>query len=259
MPLRNDRTAWTLILLVSLISVPISRAASGGAASAAIDAAVSDPARPESDRERDAERKPREMLKLALVKPGESIAELMPGGGYFTRLFSKVVGPGGHVYALVPAPAPDAPANTPDYAARVKAIAADPAYSNVSVLVEPFAALKTPTPVGLVWTSQNYHDLHNRKDLDVAQVNRAIFATLKPGGLYIVLDHAAAAGSGTEATSTLHRIDPAVVKSEVLAAGFKFLNSIDLLRDTNDDHSLKVFDPAIRGHTDQFILVFRKP
>jgi predicted methyltransferase len=258
MPLRKYTTASTLILLASLISVPLSRAAVSSAASAAIEAAVSDPGRPEADRERDAVRKPREMLELALVKPGESIAELMPGGGYFTRLFSKVVGPGGHVYALVPAPAPDAPANAPDYAAKVKAIAADPAYSNVTVLIEPFGELKTPTPVGLVWTSQNYHDLHNRKDLDIAQVNRAIYASLKPGGLYIVLDHAAAAGSGLEATSTLHRIDPAVVKREVSAAGFNFLNSIDLLRDTNDDHSLKVVDPAIRGHTDQFIFVFRK-
>jgi predicted methyltransferase len=259
MPLATNGTAWSTILLASLLAVPISHAASSAASAAAISAAIADPGRPADDRERDSVRKPREMLELAHVKPGQSIAELMPGGGYFTRLFSKVVGASGHIYALVPAPAPNAPANAPDFAAKVKALAAEPGYSNVTVLVEPFNELTTPTPVDLVWTSQNYHDLHNRPDLDLSKINRAIFASLKPGGLYIVLDHAAAAGSGTEATSTLHRIDPAAVKSEVLAAGFKFLNSLDLLRDTSDDHSLKVFDPAIRGRTDQFILVFRKP
>lgn len=256
---RKHLTFWGLILLVSVPVVPVVRAAGSPGASEAIDAAVADPGRPEADRERDAARKPREMLELARVRPGESIAELMPGGGYFTRLFSKVVGPSGHVYALVPAPPPNAPANAPDRAAQVRAIAADPAYGNVTVLVQPFNELKTPAPVDLVWTSQNYHDLHNRPDLDLATINRAILATLKPGGLYIVLDHAAAAGSGTEATSTLHRIDPEVVHREVLAAGFKLVNRSDLLRDTQDDHSLKVFDPAIRGHTDQFIYVFRKP
>jgi predicted methyltransferase len=261
MLLRDGRIVPVLILLVPLWVVPAAHAAGGSAsaAGAAIAAAIADPARPAADRERDPERKPREMLELAHVKPGERIAELMPGGGYFTRLFSKAVGPSGHVYALVPAPAPDAPADAPDFAARAKAIAADPAYANVTVLVLPFNELKLPQPVDLVWTSQNYHDLHNRKDLDPVTIDRALYAALKPGGSYIVLDHAAAAGSGTEATSTLHRIDPAAVKREVLAAGFKFVNSSDLLRDVNDDHSLKVFDPAIRGRTDQFILVFRKP
>lgn len=252
-------TARGFILLVSILLVPISHAAGSAAAGAAIAAAIADPDRPAADRERDETRKPREMLELARVHPGESIAELMPGSGYFTRLFSKVAGSGGHVYALVPAPPRDAPANAPDRAAAVKELAAQPAYSNVTVLVEPFNELTTPAPVDLVWTSQNYHDLHNRADLEVARINRAIFAALKPGGLYIVLDHAAAAGSGTEATSTLHRIDPEVVRREVLAAGFKLLNRSDLLRNTEDDHSLKVFDPAIRGHTDQFIFVFRKP
>lgn len=264
MTLRNRLS--TLILLVSSLAVSLglafgvpAAAYGAGSAGAAIGAAVDDANRPAADRDRDAERKPREMLELAHVKPGERIAELMPGGGYFTRLFSKAVGPTGHVYALVPAPAPDAPANAPDRAAAARALAAEPAYSNVTVLVEPFNTLTTPEPVDLVWTSQNYHDLHNRQDLDPQTIDRALLAALKPGGTFVVLDHAAAAGSGVEATSTLHRIDPAVVKREALAAGFRFVNSSDLLRNTNDDHSLKVFDPAIRGHTDQFILIFRKP
>ena len=159
--------------------------------------AISDPGRPAADTERDANRKPAETLLFAGIAPGEQIAELFPGGGYFTRIMSKAVGSTGHIYALVPAPPPDAPANTPDFAARVKAIAADPKYSNVSVVSEPFATLKTPAPVDLVWTSQNYHDLHNFPGLDVGVFNQMVFEALKPGGIYLILDHAAEAGAGT--------------------------------------------------------------
>ena len=98
---------------------------------------------------------------LPASSPAIKIAELLPGGGYFTRIISKTVGSSGHVYALVPAPSPECAADAPDFSARVKALAADPNYSNVSVVVEPFGQLKTPVPVDLVWTSQNYHDLHN--------------------------------------------------------------------------------------------------
>src|SRR6202167_1681589 len=132
-----------------------------------IAAAVADANRPDADKQRDANRKPAETLAFTGVKSGEQIAELLPGGGYYTRIFSKAVGGSGHVYALVPAPLPDAPADAPDFSARVKAIAADPNYSNVSVVVEPFAGLKTPEPVDLVWTSQNYHDLHNFPGLNL--------------------------------------------------------------------------------------------
>src|SRR5271166_5347486 len=171
-----------------------------------IAAAVADPNRPATDKDRDANRKPVETLAFAGVKPGDQVAELLPGGGYFTRLFSKVVGPSGHVYALVPAPSPNAPADMPDFAARVKAIAADPNYSNVSVVVEPFSQLKAPVPVDLVWTSQNYHDLHNFPGLDLVVFNQMVFEALKPGGIYLILDHATAEGAGASETSTLHRI-----------------------------------------------------
>ncbi len=224
-----------------------------------IAAAIADPNRPAADRERDAGRKPAETVEFAGIKPGDQIAELLPGGGYFTRIFSKVVGDAGHVYALVPAPRADAPASTPDFAARVKALAADPNYSNVSVVVEPFSQLKTPVPVDLVWTSQNYHDLHNFPGLDLVVFNQMVFDALKPGGIYLILDHATAEGAGASETSTLHRIDPETVKKEVLAAGFAFVGSSNLLRQTADTHTLKIFDPSIRGRTDQFILKFRKP
>jgi len=224
-----------------------------------LSAAVADPGRPAADTERDANRKPAETLLFAGIAPGQQIAELLPGGGYFTRIMGKAVGPSGHIYALVPAPSPDAPANTPDFAARVKALAADPNYSNVSVIVEPFAQLKMPVPVDMVWTSQNYHDLHNFPGLDITVFNQMVFEALKPGGTYFILDHATEPGAGSSQTGTLHRIDPETVKREVLAAGFVFAGSSNLLRQPGDPHTAKVFDPSIRGRTDQFILKFRKP
>jgi predicted methyltransferase len=235
----------------------------GGANAAAIPdniaAAIADSNRPAADKDRDANRKPGETLAFTGVKPGAQVAELLPGGGYFTRLFSKAVGSGGHVYALVPARQPDAPADAPDFAARVKALAADPNYSNVSVVVEPFSQLGVPSPVDLVFTSQNYHDLHNLPGLDLGIFNKMVFDDLKPGGIYLILDHTAEPKSAGRDTKTLHRIDPETVKQEVLAAGFKFVGSSEILRQPADTHALKVFDPAVRGNTDQFILKFRKP
>jgi predicted methyltransferase len=224
-----------------------------------ISAAVADANRPDADKQRDANRKPAETLAFTGVKPGEQVAELLPGGGYYTRIFSKAVGGSGHVYALVPAPLPNAPADVPDFAARVKAIAADPNYSNVSVVVEPFSQLAVPAPIDLVWTSQNYHDLHNFPGLDVGMFNKMVFDDLKPGGIYLILDHSAEAGSGLRDTKTLHRIEAETVKNEVLAAGFVFVGGSNLLHQQGDNRALKVFDPAVRGKTDQFILKFRKP
>lgn len=246
-------------LLPALAVTCFAAAATSSTVPAFLATAVADPNRPAADVARDADRKPAETLLFAGIAPGEQVAELLPGGGYFTRIMSKAVGASGHIYALVPAPRPDAAPNTPDFAARVKAIAADPAYANVSVLVEPFAQLKTPVPVDLVWTSQNYHDLHNLPGLDLAVFNQMVFDALKPGGTYLILDHATALGAGATQTSTLHRIDPQTVKREVLAAGFVYDGQSDLLRRPDDPHTAKVFDPSIRGKTDQFILKFKKP
>jgi predicted methyltransferase len=224
-----------------------------------IAAAVADSARPDADKQRDTNRKPAETLEFAGVKPGAKIAEVLPGGGYFTRIFSKAVGDKGHVYALVPERPANAPADMPDMAARVNAIAADANYSNVSVLIARLGVLAPPVPVDLVWTSLNYHDLHNVPGLDVTAFNKRMFDSLKPGGVYVVLDHSAAAGSGLRDTATLHRIDAETVKAEVTAAGFVFAGGSDLLKQTSDDRTAKVFDPAVRGKTDQFLLKFRKP
>jgi len=221
-------------------------------------AAVADKARPEADSKRDADRKPAEMLEFAGVKQGQTVVDLIPGGGYFTRLFSKAVGPKGTVYAVggPPRPVTD-PAKPPPTPAQ-DTIAADPNYSNVKSVHVPFAGgVVVPTKADVVWTSQNYHDVKNIKEVDIAVFDKSIYDALKPGGVFIVLDHAAAPGAMV--TNTLHRIDPAVVKKEVEAAGFKFEGESKLLASAADDHSKAVFDPSLRGHTDQFIYKFRKP
>ena len=222
-----------------------------------ITAAVNDAGRPDADKARDADRKPGQTLAFAGIKPGEKVADFLPGGGYFTRLFAKAVGPKGHVYACLPDEVLALRATAAD---GLKALAAAPGYANVSVVQAPAGEFKASEPLALVWTSQNYHDLHNKNfGVDVAAFNKAVFAALKPGGFYIVLDHVAAADAPADVTETLHRIDPEVVKREVAAAGFKFEGASEVLKNSADDHGAKVFDPAIRGKTDQFILKFRKP
>jgi predicted methyltransferase len=118
-----------------------------------------------------------------------------------------------------------------------------------------------PSGLDAVFIRQNYHDLYDKfmGPADVPGFNKAVFAALKPGGVYVVLDHAAVAGSGIGATETLHRIDPARVKSDVLAAGFKLDGESSILANKADDHTKNVFDPSVRGHTDQFLFRFKKP
>lgn len=220
-----------------------------------ITAAVQDSARPAADKEHDANRKPAETLAFAGVKPGDWVLELAPGRGYFTRLLSAVVGAQGQVsiYTVSSPPKPDAPPPP------VVAIAADPHYANVKVVMQRLVDVKPTNSFDLVWTTQNYHDFHNIPDLDIATINHAIFAALKPGGIYFVLDHAAAAGSGTRDTNTLHRIDEEAVKQELKAAGFELVGESNILRNKDDPRTGKVFEGPIRGHTDQFVLKFRKP
>ncbi|MBO0749632.1 MAG: class I SAM-dependent methyltransferase, partial [Porphyrobacter sp.] len=201
----------------------------------------------------DANRKPAQIVAFAGVKPGDKVAELMPGGGYYTRILAKTVGPQGHVYAVVPT----AFASRPGALDGINAIAQQ--YGNVSVVTTDLAALKLPEPVDVVWTTENYHDFHNGPSANIAGLDASAFAALKPGGVFYVEDHAAAAGSGITATSTLHRIDPAAAISEVEKAGFKLDARSNLLANPQDAHDKAVFDPSIRGETDKFALRFRKP
>jgi predicted methyltransferase len=249
-----------IVSLAALLTFALASAyAAGGTLPAYLTAAVGDSARPAEDTQRDADRKPGETLAFAGVKPGEQVVELAAGGGYFTRLLSAAVGPKGKVTVIVSPPKPDAAAGAPLPGAPVRAIAADPHYANVQISVQRVAELTVPEKADLVWTTQNYHDFHNIPDVDVATINKAVFAALKPGGTYFVLDHAAEAGSGARDTNTLHRIDKATVIKEVEAAGFKLKAESGILANKDDPHTAKVFDPAIRGHTDQFVLKFTRP
>jgi predicted methyltransferase len=222
-------------------------------------AAVADPARPAADTQRDEQRKPAESMAFAGVQPKSVVIELIPGGGYYTRLLSKAVGPEGHLYAMVPAPRPDAPAGAPDRSLPIKALAADSGYRNITVQVQPLRALDLPPKADLVWTSNNYHDVHNVQGIDILAFNKSVWAALKPGGVYLVIDHAAAPDAPADVTSTLHRIRSETVIQEVSAAGFTLEAQSSVLHNAADSHELKVFDAAIQGKTDQFMLKFRKP
>jgi predicted methyltransferase len=140
-------------------------------------------------------------------------------------------------------------------------LAGSPDFRNVTGSIQPATGISAPAKADLVFTSQNYHDYPDKfmGPVDPAVFNKAVFAALKPGGIFLVIDHVAAAGSGMRDTETLHRIDPAIVKRQVTAAGFEFIGESKLLANPADDHSKAVFDKAIRGRTDQFIYKFRKP
>jgi len=244
------RTA-SMILLLALATPAVQGAAPSYAK------IVADPGRPGSDREQDGARKPAEMLAFAQVKPGMIVADLLPGGGYFTRLFSDAVGAKGKVYAWGP---DELVQRAPKAMDAVKALAADkPAHGNVEVVSTPMAKFSLPKLADAVWTSRNYHDFYNSPGADPVAFNKRVFAALKPGGEYLILDHSGAAGTGTTQTKDLHRIDPAAVKRDVEAAGFKFEAEDRALANPDDPKTGKVFDPALRGHTDQFVLRFRKP
>lgn len=251
---------WILTTASALmVATTLSMPAPAASTSKEITAALADPARPAEDRNRDANRKPAETVAFIGIKPGDKVVDLLPGGGYFTRIFSKVVGPKGQVYAVAPPKRPNAAADAPEPSAAVKTIAADPQFKNVTVSVQRPIELSLPEKVDAIWTSQNYHDIHNIPNVDMTAFNKKVFDALKPGGTYAVLDHSAEPGSEARDTSTLHRIDADLVKKEVTAAGFKFEAQSTALSNPADTRKLEVFDDSIRGKTDQFILKFRKP
>jgi predicted methyltransferase len=212
-------------------------------------AILADPIRPEADRVRDSDRRPAELVAFAGVRPGDKVAELAPGGGYFTRVLSGVVGPEGRIYAMASRASP----------ALQELAAARP---NIVVTVAEPGTIPAPEPVDMVWTTLNYHDFKNVKvegGDGAAAINAAAYRALKPGGLYLIADHDTAPGAGASQTSTLHRIEGALVRREVESAGFRLDAESDLLRHPADDHSARVQETGIRGKTDQFVLRFRKP
>jgi predicted methyltransferase len=241
--------AMTLALSVGVLGAGFATAKPThvAGASPAIAAALADKARPETDTSRDEARKPGALLAFARVHPGEKVGELLPGGGYFTRLISKIVGEKGAVYSWIPGEGPTR--GTANFK-----VVPDVNYTNVSLVRGP--AFSAPEKLDLVWTSQNYHDLHHHGG-NAEATNAAAFEALKPGGYYFVTDHAGAKGTGDSQTDALHRIDPELVKSEVAKAGFKLVGESKALANASDDHTVSVF--KIHDKTDQFVFLFQKP
>lgn len=219
-------------------------------------AALADPARPAADRDRDAARKPAELLAFAGIEPGQSVGDYVMGGGYLTRILSGAVGAAGHVYAFQPT---EFIAFRKQYGDDQSAVAA--AYANVDPVGGAFAAPAFPVPLDAIVTVQNFHDLYLKPFPEGTgdKASAALFAALKPGGTLLVVDHSAADGSGTTLSDSLHRIDKAAVVAALTKAGFVLEAESDLYKRPEDPRTANVFDPAIRGKTDQFTLRFRKP
>jgi len=247
------------ILCLAGAALMVSAAVAAPAVTAKMKAAVADSGRPAADTARDENRKPAQMLAFAGITPGKVVVDMLPGAGYFTRIFAKAVEPGGRVYAYFGV----------QYDARLKSQNKDPdnqfadleaAYKNLDVIHGPLPQFVTPEAVDIVWTSDNYHDMHNKAyDMDVNAVNKAVFKSLKPGGYYVIIDHKAADTTGDDVTETLHRIKEATVKQEVEAAGFKLVAEGHDLNAPADDGTKRVFDADVRGKTNQFMLKFQKP
>ena len=240
---------FTQLLLAVAIAAPLQ-----AIAASPISQAVADSSRPADQRSADALRKPAETLAFAGVKPGMTVGEFYPGGGYFTRMLSDVVGPAGHVYGI----------ENDRWKGAVdanKALLAEGKWKNVSMDVQPFGTVNFPKPLDMAWITQNYHDLKIAKygTVDTLAFDRAVFAALKPGGIFFILDHQGAPGLTDAEIEKLHRINRDQVIKEVTAAGFRLAGEGKFLRRPGDEHTKPIFDESIRGHTDQYALKFVKP
>ncbi|HEX7341798.1 MAG TPA: methyltransferase [Rhodanobacteraceae bacterium] len=256
-----------LMMTASMLALPLAAWAGHGPlttpaqtkAPTYVTAAINDPARKADTVDKAVRMSPQQLAQLLTftgIKPGDTVIELVPGSGYWTRLFSQMVKPGGAVYTVWPE-------QMLKYSRKSlmqwKRLAAGKHYADVRALVEPAQTVTAPAKADVVFTSDNYHDYHNIKGLSIAAFDKSVFDALKPGGLFIVIDHIAPAGSGTKDTDTFHRIDPAAVKKEIEAAGFVFAGSSPVLLNPKDPLDIAVFAKSIRGHTSQFAFRFRKP
>ncbi|MDB5460371.1 MAG: methyltransferase [Caulobacteraceae bacterium] len=253
-PIKSALLAASAALLMAG-SAMATTAAATAAVPPAVAAALADPARSPAEKARDAARKAAEVAAFTQVKPGDMVADVFPGGGYFTRIFAKIVGPAGRVYGVVRQPSKDS-----------NALGSDPAFPNIRIAAQPWEQFNPPEKLDVVFNSQFFHDLYNPEygaagggPQGAAKVHKAIFEALKPGGVYIVIDHAGRPGTGATEFSTLHRIDEPVVMKALTDAGFVLEAHSDILRNPADPRTAGVFDPSIRGNTDQFMLRFRKP
>jgi len=237
------------------------RATSEPDASAAIDSALASPDRPEADRAQDERRKAREFLNFAGIEPGMRVLDAFAASGYYTELLARTVGSEGEVIAY----------NNPAYA-RFAAKGIEARYAgnrlpNVQQITVDVDKLELPPrSLDAVIFVMSFHDLYWRPadgswtPTDPLQLLRKLHAALKVGGVVIVQDHVAApGGDAAKVVDTLHRIDPEVVRRDFKAAGFALETESPMLAHPDDDHTKGVFDPAIRGRTDQFVFKFRRP
>jgi predicted methyltransferase len=248
--MRRFAQSFAALVLVALVQ--------GGAASpkpsSIIARAVADPARPADYRAADPLRLPAQTLAFSGVRPGMVVGEFYPGGGYFTRMLSDIVGPSGHVYAIENAGWKGA-------VEADRALLAEGRWKNVSIAYEPFGTVAFTKPLDLAWVTQNYHDLKIDEygKVDTLAFDRSVYKALKPGGTFFILDHQGPASLTDDQIGKMHRINRDVVVREVTSVGFKLADEGNFLRRSSDDHSLPIFDKAVQGHTDQYALKFVKP
>lgn len=228
---------------LSLLSAAI--AGCGASTGADYKTIVTDANRPASERELDAARKPDQVMGFYGVKRGDKVADLLAGRGYYTVILSQIVGPEGVVYSTNPS-------ERGEWSDRFK----KPPYTNVRTVVGPLDKLALPQDGSLdfVLTHLNYHDLPRPVR---AGMNKLVFATLKKGGIYGVVDHSAREGSGDSDANTLHRIDKQLVIKEVTEAGFKLAGEGNMLSRTDDKRDFNIF--KVRNQDDRFVLKFVKP
>jgi predicted methyltransferase len=225
-----------------------------GAAQPDLRAILADTSRPQEDRDGDAGRHPEEVIRFFGIERGDRVADLLAGGGYWTRILVPLVGQSGRVYA----------GNNPFFAEYYQkafdALLAQPAFANVVRIDGPVDRIALPADGSLdaVIMVNAYHDLY-LTDEDRGALNRKVFAALEPGGVYGIIDHAAAAGTGASKAKDLHRIEKQAVVDEIAAAGFELAREGNFLANPADDRSGAIFAPAIAGKTDRFVLRFEKP
>jgi predicted methyltransferase len=228
----------------------------GARSAAAYDAFLADPARPQADKDRDAARLPTQVLAFAQIDRGEKVGDYIMGGGYWTRLLSNAVGPEGKVYAFQP---DEFIGFRPAYGDEQNAAATGRA--NVVALRGPVSAPPFPEKLDTIITVQNMHDLYigAMPQGTAPKALAALFAALKPGGILVVIDHSAVPGAGTAAANSVHRMDKQAAITALTTAGFRLEGESDIYSRPDDPRTANVFDPAIRGKTDQFVLRLRKP
>jgi len=250
----------TLFGLVLAAGCGGERAADVEGAGDPVQAALAAEVRPASDRQRDAGRKPAEVLSFFGIAPGMTVLDVFSGGGYYTEIVARIVGPSGRVIAH----------NNQVYldyaAAEIAARYADGRLANVQRVNVPVTELAVePGSVDVALLILAYHDIYFRPEdgswpkIDGPTMLRRIREALRPGGVFGVVDHAGSADITTEEIGRLHRIDEARLVREIEAAGFERVGSSDVLRNPADSHLLPMYDPSIRGRTDRLVLKFRKP